>query len=236
MNNLSQNKISIIVPVYNEEKYITQLVNVLQKLDFGAPKEIIVVDNNSTDRSLEILKNLSSSSLKVISYNDIQGRGAALKAGVKIAQGNWIAFQDADMEIPPRELVKLYNIAIEKKVEVVFGSRLNKNNKITPFSYWGNKLITALVRLLYKTTLSDSETGCIIIKNDLLEKCRIDSLYWEHSLELIYKLTKLKTRLEEVPVEYRPRKSSEGKKMNQWKEGVKAVATIFRLYFKGKLY
>jgi glycosyltransferase involved in cell wall biosynthesis len=224
-------KITIIVPVFNEAQYIREVVEDLMSCDFGIEKEIIIIDNKSTDSTWEIINNIQG--IKVFSYSEMQGRSAAINFGITKATGDFITFQDGDKEIPPQNLVRLFAIMMERQCQVVFGSRYAKRGQPKNLSYYANKFFTFLSNLLYGLQLTDLQTSAIIVDAELLKSLRMKSQVWDFSIEFASKISRLKNRINlfEAPVDYFPRSKEEGKKIT-YSEGFRAIYHIF--YYKLK--
>ncbi|MFA6382761.1 MAG: glycosyltransferase family 2 protein [Candidatus Buchananbacteria bacterium] len=215
-------KISIVIPVYNEKDYILKTLERVEKLSFsGLEKEIIVVDDGSTDGTTEILKSLESK-YKII-YQNNGGKGAALRAGFTTSTGEIIAIQDADLEYDPAEIVRLIKPIIDGKSEVVYGSRMLGHNPIGHRRYYlGNELISWLTNVLYRSHLTDVETGHKVFKKSILENLNLQENDFGFEVEFTAKILKNQIPILELPISYAPRKFDEGKKIN-WQDGLKAL-------------
>lgn len=222
-------KITVLVPVYNEEKTILNTICKIKEINFGIDKEIIVIDNKSTDDTSEILR--STKDITVLNYNHIQGRSAALNYGIKYATGDLITFQDADLEIDPHELLKLFNYMCESRCRVVFGARFPGTYRIRNMQYYANKFLSRLANLVYKLELYDLQTCCIIIETGLIKEFNMKSQKWDFSIELASRLTMYGIVPCQTYVEYHPRSLEEGKKL-KWYEGIRAICQIFKYKFK----
>jgi len=229
-------KISIIIPVYNEKKYI---LNILQKVKDSSylnfEKEIVVVDDGSSDGTTELLKNLSNYSqgdYKVVFHKKNLGKGAALKTGFKNSSGDIIAIQDADLEYNPEDIAQLLLPIANGSVLVVYGSRMTGNNPIGHYSYYfGNILISKITNLLYRSKLTDVETCYKVFNRQVLSDINLIQNDFAFEVEFTAKLLKNKVKIIEVPISYSPRKFNEGKKIN-WTDGVKAIWFLIKYRFK----
>ncbi|MBW2977070.1 glycosyltransferase family 2 protein [Candidatus Woesearchaeota archaeon] len=228
-------KLSIIIPVYNEARTLKGILRRIEKVDLGRiKKEVILVDDFSTDGSRDIIKELRGSYVKVF-LDKNRGKGAALKAGIKAATGNFIVFQDADLEYDPEDYNKLLQPILKNKANITFGSRfVNKKfvlfgkNKTIHSSHWvGNKFLTLTFNLLYGTKLTDVEPCYKMFKSDILKNITVKSEGFEYDIELMCKLKKKGHKILQLPISYNPRKFEEGKKIN-WKDGVTAFLTMAR--------
>lgn len=230
-------RLSIVIPAYNEEKTILEVLEKLKKCKMDASKEIIIVDDGSTDKSAELIKSYFSKNkgLKDIKYKFISkangGKGSAVRAGVKIAKGDVLIIQDADLEYDPEDYNKLIK-EIKKGHSVVYGSRFLKNHKpLYKIYFYGNKFLTLVTKILYNSKITDMETCYKMFKIDLIKSIRIESNGFEIEPEITAKILKRGIKIKEVPINYNPRSVSEGKKIG-WKDGMKAIWTL--LYWRLK--
>lgn len=222
-------KLSIVIPVFNEEKTVEEIIRRAQDVDVGLEKEIIIVDDGSTDSTQQILKGLNLPQIKIIYHDKNQGKGAALQAGFSKATGNIILVQDADLEYDPRDYPKLLEPILDGRADVVYGSRfLGGPHRVLFFwHYVGNKMLTSLSNMLSNLNLSDMETCFKVFRKDLLDQINLKSKRFGFEPEITLKLSKLKCRIYEVPISYSGRDYSEGKKIG-WKDGVAAIIHILR--------
>jgi len=235
---MAQNKLSIIIPVYNEKGSIGEIVKRVDKADTGkAAKEIIIADDCSTDGSREIIRKMRGNYVKVFLEKN-GGKGAALKAGIRKATGNIIIFQDADLEYDPNDYRKLMQPIVEGKASITFGSRFDgkqfvpfgKNRTMHPMHWIGNKGLVIAFNFLYGTRLTDAEPCYKMFRADLLKKIYVKADRFEYDIELMCKIVKLGEKIVQMPISYSPRDFSEGKKIN-WKDGFKALATMIKYRF-----
>tara|TARA_B110000305_G_C19436295_1_gene639171 strand:- start:197 stop:868 length:672 start_codon:yes stop_codon:yes gene_type:complete len=220
---------SIIIPVYNEEKHISHLINkilkVINKLKYKF--EIIVVNDGSTDNTKIELQNFKD---KIILLNkENGGKGSAVKYGVKMSKGNFILIQDGDLEYNPEDYEKM--IMKISKNKVVIGSRTLENNKRLSKQSYGpwlfNKLLSNIYFYIFKIKITDSLSGYKIYPKEFIKNAFIKTSGFETDHELICKAIKNNYELEEVAIQYKPRTKSEGKKINAI-DGLKAIYTILR--------
>jgi len=220
-------KISVVVPVYNEKNTIREIVKTIQQVSLE--KEIIIVDDCSTDGTREILKGMAGNNLKILFHDKNQGKGAALKTGFQEVTGDIVIIQDADLEYNPQEYQILIQPILEGKADAVYGSRfLGGPHRVLFFwHYVGNKLLTTLSNMFTNVNLTDMETCYKAFRSSLLKNIDIKSKRFGFEPEITAKLAKLKCRIYEVPISYSGRDYSEGKKIN-WKDGIAAFFWIIR--------
>lgn len=225
-------KISIVMAAYNEEKTIAEIINRVKKTELGLDKEIIVVDDGSTDGTREILKNLKDEKLKVIFHEKNLGKGAALRTGFSQATGDIVLIQDADLEYDPRDYPRLLEPILDGRADVVYGSRfLGGPHRVLLFwHYVGNKFLTTLCNLCANLNLTDMETGFKVFRREVLERIRLKSNRFGFEPEITVKVGRLRCRVYEVPISYSGRDYSEGKKIT-WRDGLAAIFHILRFRF-----
>ena len=220
--------ISVVMPVYNEAKTIKEIVKNVQAV--GLEKEIIIVDDASTDGTREILNELKDKEgITVLYHQSNQGKGAALRTAFKQVKGEIVIIQDADLEYDPNEYNKLIKPIIEGKADAVYGSRfLGGPHRVLFFwHYVGNRIFTLLSNMLTNLNLTDMETCYKVFKSSLLKKFTIESNRFGVEPEITAKLAKLKCRIYEVDISYSGRDYTEGKKIN-WKDGIAAFYWILK--------
>ena len=220
-------KISVVVPVYNERNTIKEILRQIQNVDLE--KEIIVVDDYSTDGTREILKEIRGDNLKILFHNKNRGKGAALRTGFQEVTGDIVIIQDADLEYNPQEYFILIQPILEGKADAVYGSRFSGGPHRVLFfwHYVGNKLLTTLSNMFTNLNLTDMETCYKAFRSSLLKNIDIKSKRFGFEPEITAKLAKLKCRIYEVPISYSGRDYSEGKKIT-WKDGIAALFWIIR--------
>lgn len=230
--------LSIVIPVFNEEKTIKLLLNKVNEIKLpGIKKEIVVVDDCSFDNTNKVLEGLKFK-FKYFKHKQNLGKGAAIRTGVKQAAGDLIIIQDADLEYDPSYYIKMLEPIFTKKAEVVYGSRLTNY----PLNLWGskktvlpahliaNKLLTFLTNLLYGSNLTDMETGYKLFKKELLKVIVLKSNRFDFEAEITAKILKRKIPIIEVPISVKPRSYKEGKKIG-WKDGISAIWTLLKYRF-----
>ena len=231
-------KLSIIIPVYNELKTLNEILDQVRAVELRLEKEIILVDDFSTDGTRDILKqieDLSDPLVRVFYHSVNRGKGAALRTGFQNATGDLTIIQDADLEYDPQDYPKLIQPIIENKADVVYGSRFTDGmQKGLRISYIANRFLTFLSNLLTGLWISDMETCYKVIKTSILKEIHLTSDRFGIEPEITAKIAKRKCRLVEIPINYRGRPFDEGKKIS-WRDGVAAIFQIIRFRFMDKI-
>lgn len=224
-------RLSVVIPVYNERDTILEVVSRVNKVPLE--KEIIIVDDFSTDGTREVLQNFSHNNVKIFFHETNQGKGAALRTGFKQVQGDIVIIQDADLEYNPDEYPQIIAPIRDGHADAVFGSRfLGGPHRVHLFwHYVGNTFLTTLSNMFTNINLTDMETCYKAFRANLLKEFTIESNRFGIEPELTAKLARLKCRIYEVPISYCGRDYSEGKKIN-WKDGLAAIYWI--LYYNLK--
>ena len=227
-------KLSIIMPVYNEERTLRKLISAVEAVELPLIKEIILVDDGSTDGTIEILKNLGGQ-YRIIFQNKNQGKGVATKKGFQEATGDIVLIQDADLEYDPQEYPGLIKPIMEGRADVVYGSRFlnsekTKHNSIVyKHGYFVSQALNWLSNVLSGVWLSDMYTCYKVFSKDAINKIypHLKSKRFGIDPELTAWIGKMNLRVVEVPISYKGRTYEEGKKIN-WKDGLAAVWHIIR--------
>ncbi|MBI3103830.1 glycosyltransferase family 2 protein [Candidatus Daviesbacteria bacterium] len=241
--------LSIIIPVYNEEKTVGVLLGkvVDAKLPAGFKKEIIIIDDGSTDKTESVLSKCQMSNLsavrqdvkcQIFRHNTNQGKGAAIRTGLKHVTGDYIIIQDADLEYNPADYKELLKPILEKKAKVVYGTRLKnyplrlwgENKTILPLHLIANKFLTFMTNMLYGSKLSDMETCYKLLTKNVLTGFDLQSNRFEIEPEITAKILKRGFSILEIPIKVTPRTHKEGKKIS-WKDGFRAVFSLVKYRF-----
>lgn len=223
-------KLSILIPCFNEANTIQKIVNLIKSSPYP-DKEIIIIDDYSTDGTRDLLKNSLAAEVDTIIYHDHnQGKGAALRNGIKAATGDLVIVQDADLEYDPNEYGKLITPILEGKADVVFGSRFMGSEPHRVLFFWhriGNAFLTLLSNMFTNLNLTDMETCYKLFKREIIQSIIIEEDRFGFEPEITAKLAKLGVRIYEVGISYHGRTYEEGKKIN-WKDGVRAIYCILK--------
>ena len=229
--------VSVIVPVYNEQATVEQLLRRVEDLPFRS--ELIVVDDGSHDGTPGVLERLLKDrlvGLQVITHDQNRGKGAAVRTGIAASRGGVVVIQDADLEYDPHDLPRVVNPVLEGYADVVYGSRLRGGGEPQRahmfWHYAGNRLLTLITNVLYNTTISDMEVGYKAFRGDLIRSIPLTANGFDFEPEVTAKLLRRgDVRLYEVPISYYGRTYEEGKKIT-WRDGITALATLLRWRFK----
>jgi glycosyltransferase involved in cell wall biosynthesis len=222
-------KLSVVIPCYNEKETIAILIQRVK----GSPvalKEIIIVDDASTDGTRDILEQADDPLVKVIYHLRNQGKGAALRTGFSAATGDICIVQDADLEYDPNEFPLVIKPILENKADVVFGSRFQGGRAHRVVYYWhsvGNKFLTMLSNMLTNINLTDMETCYKAFKREVIQSVIIRENRFGFEPEIIAKVARMNLRIYEVGISYYGRTYQEGKKIS-WKDGLRAIYCIFK--------
>jgi glycosyltransferase involved in cell wall biosynthesis len=218
-------KLSIIIPVYNESKTIGEIIRQVKAVK-GFDKEIIVVNDGSTDKTSKVIKDIRD--IKVINHQKNQGKGSAIRTGIAKAGGDYLLVQDADLEYDPQDISTMLTPIRRGKAEVVYGSRFTGQRRNMFFWHWiGNQFLTLITNILYNTTLSDMETCYKLMPTKLAKSLNLKARHFEFEPEVTAKILKKGIRIWEVPISYAGREYHEGKKISA-KDAIPALWTLVK--------
>lgn len=228
-------KLSIIIPVYNEARTIDQLLARVDEVNVGMEKEIVVVDDGSTDGTRDVLPTLKGRfpAMNLIFHEVNQGKGAALRTGLTSATGDILLIQDADLEYDPRDYHTLLAPILEGRADVVYGSRFIGGGAHRVLYFWhmiGNQVITLFSNMMTNLNFTDVEVCYKVFRREVMKTIQIKENRFGFEIEVTAKVAKGKWRIYEVPVSYYGRPYSEGKKIT-WKDGFRAMWCIIKYRF-----
>lgn len=241
MINKKKNKISIVIPAFNEEKTVGLVLDALHKLKLEYDKEIIVVDDGSSDKTSNIVKKKEENykELKFIKHDKNMGKGAAVQTGLSFATGDILMVQDADLEYDPNDIPRLMRPLIEKKAKVVYGTRLRrlpniKNEERTVrflLHYLGNRWLSFMTSIFYGKWVTDMETCYKLFTKDAFSGIKLKSRTFDFEPEITAKFLKKGLSIHEIDIDTKPRGYEEGKKLNTFRDGFKALWTLIKYRF-----
>jgi glycosyltransferase involved in cell wall biosynthesis len=223
-------KLSVIVPVFNERNTVAEVIRRIRAVSLPneLELEVVVVDDGSSDGSDKILSALEDSTVRLVAHGVNQGKGAAIRSGLEAARGDLLLVQDADLEYDPADWPRLLDPVLKGKARVVYGSRFTGERKnMFPLHWLGNRFLTLVTNVLYRSTLSDMETCYKLFDREVLRGITIDSNRFEFEPEITAKVLRRGYRIYEVPVSYAGREFDEGKKIT-WRDGISALTTLVR--------
>ncbi|RAI15631.1 MAG: glycosyl transferase [Candidatus Melainabacteria bacterium] len=225
-------KITVLIPVYNELNTLEIILKKVEETNLcGLEKEIILIDDYSTDGTRDILKKLESK-YKVLYHDKNMGKGAALKTGFANMTGDIVIIQDADLEYEPKDYENLVKEVYEGNADIVYGSRLmgKPDDSFIWTHLWGNRLITFVANILYGQKLTDIETCYKVFRRELLDGVDVKSHRFDFEPEITAKMLKKKAKFMELPISYSGRGHDEGKKIT-WKDGFGAIWALIKYRF-----
>ena len=221
--------LSVIIPVYNEKNTLERIVK--KVLDVPVEKEVLIIDDCSTDGTREILKSLHHPHIRVFYHEVNKGKGAAIRTGISKTRGDIILIQDADLEYDPGDYPALLEPIISGETDVVYGSRLINKQQSAGFIWlYGGKLLTLLTNILYNAHITDEPTCYKVFKADVLKNIELTCMRFEFCPEVTAKIRRKNIRIKEVPIRYYPRSKAEGKKIG-FRDGIQAIWILFKYRF-----
>lgn len=228
-------KLTVVIPVYNEVKTISRVANVVRDIEINMEKELIFIDDCSSDGSRDVLRSLQQKypNWKFIYHEFNRGKGAALRSGFKEATGDVILVQDADLEYDPRDYPALLAPILDGHADVVFGSRFNGNGPHRVVFFWhyiGNRFLTTFSNMMTDLNLSDMEVGYKVFKKEVLSSISLRENRFGIEVEITAKIARKHWKIYEVPVSYYGRDYAEGKKIT-WRDGFRALWCILKYRF-----
>ena len=234
--------LSIIIPIYNEEKTIFELLHKVEKVDLvGVKKQIIIIDDGSEDKTFKEIEKFSNEKRKqnneliVLRHTKNKGKGSAIRTGLEKVTGDITIIQDADLELDPEEYILLIKPILDCVAQVVYGSRILKKENVnrkefSPFFYFGGTLLTKLTNLLYKTNITDEATCYKVFRTPIIKSLNLKCKRFEFCPEVTAKIAKKNIHICEVPISYYPRSAKEGKKV-RFRDGFFAAWTLIKYKF-----
>ncbi len=219
-------RLSVIMPAFNERDTILTALERVKAVEIE--KEIIIVDNCSTDGTRELLQQIDDDDIRIIFQPENFGKGTSIRTAIPYCTGDYTIIQDADLEYDPQDWHKLVDLALEKDLGAVYGSRVLGGPKaIYSHFYWGVRFLTFLTNLLFRANLTDVATACKMVRTKVLKELELTCAGFDLDFELTDKLCKNGYEIVEVPISYHPRSFEEGKKIRA-KDGLRALFTILR--------
>ncbi|HRZ85791.1 MAG TPA: glycosyltransferase family 2 protein [Candidatus Paceibacterota bacterium] len=225
-------KLSILIPVYNEKDTILEIIKKIKEVDIS--KEIIIVDDFSTDGTREILSKIKDKEIKVVFHEKNMGKGRGIRTALDYAKGDIIIIQDADLEYDPNDYSKLIQPILDDKAKVVYGTRFPKMAKkpslLKNHFYLANRILTTSSNILYNAHITDEPTCYKVFSSDVIKNINLKCEKFEFCPEVTAKVRKKGYKIYEVPISYYPRSTEEGKKI-KWKDGFEGLWTLIKYRF-----
>jgi glycosyltransferase involved in cell wall biosynthesis len=224
--------ISIVVPVYNEARTVADVIQRLIAIDLPAPREILVVNDGSTDGTRQVLDRIvQRPELRIIHAEKNGGKGSAIRIGFASATGTIVAIQDADLELDPAQIADLVQPILDGKTTVVYGSRFLAGRPAAPMiSIVANEVLTGVTNLLFGGRLTDMETCYKVMTRDVAQSLNLESNRFDIEPEITAKLLRAGHAIYELPIRFEPRSRAQGKKIG-WRDGVRAIQVLVKYRF-----
>ena len=224
--------ISIVVPVFNEARTVAEVIQRLIEIDLPAPREILVVNDGSTDGTREVLDGVAQRpELRIIHAEKNGGKGSAIRIGFGKATGTIVAIQDADLELDPAQLADLTKPIIDGRTRVVYGSRFLAGRPDAPWlSIFANQVLTGVTNLLFGGRLTDMETCYKVMAREIAQSLDLESNRFDIEPEITAKLLRAGHSILELPIKFEPRSRAQGKKIG-WRDGFRAIQVLFKYRF-----
>ena len=224
--------ISIVVPVYNEARTVADVIERLIAIDLPAPREILVVNDGSTDGTREVLDKVAQRpELRIIHAEKNGGKGSAIRIGFAKATGTIVAIQDADLELDPAQLAELTQPILDGRTRVVYGSRFLAGRPEAPWlSIFANQVLTGTTNLLFGGRLTDMETCYKVMTREIAQSLNLESNRFDIEPEITAKLLRSGHSILELPIRFEPRSRAQGKKIG-WRDGFRAIQVLFKYRF-----
>jgi glycosyltransferase involved in cell wall biosynthesis len=224
--------ISIVVPVYNEARTVAAVIQRLIAIDLPAPREILVVNDGSTDGTRDVLDQITQRpELRIIHAEKNSGKGSAIRTGFRNATGTIVAIQDADLELDPAQLADLVKPILDGRTRVVYGSRFLAGRPDAPWlSIFANQVLTGTTNVLFGGRLTDMETCYKVMASDVARSLNLESNRFDIEPEITAKLLRAGHSILELPIRFEPRSRAQGKKIG-WRDGVRAVQVLLKYRF-----
>ena len=224
-------KLSVIVPVFNERNTVVEIMRRMRAVALPIEREIILVDDGSSDGTRQVLDQLADSTVRVVQHAANRGKGAAIRTGLEQVTGDLVLIQDADLEYDPEDWPKLLAPIFRGKATVVYGSRFTGERRNMLFLHWmGNRMLSLVTNVLYNTTLSDMETCYKLFDRSVFDGITIRSDRFDFEPEITAKVLRKGIRIYEVPISYTGREFEEGKKIT-WRDGFAALYALVKFRF-----
>jgi glycosyltransferase involved in cell wall biosynthesis len=224
-------KLSVIVPVFNERNTVAEIVRRMRSVDLPVEREIVVVDDGSDDGTRDVLTQLADSTVRIVKHGENRGKGAAIRTGLENSTGDAVLVQDADLEYDPEDWPKLLAPILKGRARVVYGSRFTGERRNMLFLHWvGNRFLSLVTNVLYNSTLSDMETCYKLFRRDVLDGIQLRANRFDFEPEFTAKVLRRGIRIYEVPISYAGRELHEGKKIT-WRDGISALWTLVKYRF-----